>query len=463
VQVTDLSPDVTVTVGDTGVVSRTVPAVSFVEQTPLWNTAAWPAIKASVASCVGATKIHVYPFGLLDPWGDATKPIDLTTGNRLATGLAKLREVSSSAPIILTLYGAEWWMKHTVFGGTITDMTSTQAFSDNGRVKYPQLAKWLQLVDAAVALAAGSGCRDFEIWNELKGYYDVYPHVGQKWDASMGTSPVMGYSYFAQATIGQVIATMTRLGIARAQYRIIAPYMMLRSQGVKGVNSIPSTHPLYQYGTSWGYADKMGDNALREFLANAQTQGISFDALGLDLATGNSDGVYATADPFDLVAKFGHYLSYVRGLLPTYGFSADMPVDFCELYPMPQPQYRDANSEALRAAVWADCLRQCVLGRVRYPIMWGAIAPVNAAFDNLGGLIAADGTLQKTGEVFRLYKDYFGPGTTVYPLVASDSSISGLYSDKVALMINRTNTARKVALANDVYELAAHDVRVALR
>jgi hypothetical protein len=191
VQVTDLSPDVSVTVGDTGIVSRTVTAVSFVEQTPLWNTAAWPAIKASVASCVGATKIHVYPFGLLDPWGDATKTIDLTTGNRLATGLAKLREVSGSAPIILTLYGAEWWMKHTVFGGAITDMTSAQAFSDNGRVKYPQLAKWLQLVDAAVALAAGQGCRDFEIWNELKGYYDVYPHVGQKWDASMGTSPVI--------------------------------------------------------------------------------------------------------------------------------------------------------------------------------------------------------------------------------------------------------------------------------
>jgi hypothetical protein len=207
----------------------------------------------------------------------------------------------------------------------------------------------------------------------------------------------------------------------------------------------------------------MGDNALREFLSNAQTQSISFDALGLDLATGNSDGVYATADPFDLVAKFGHYLSYVRGLLPTYGFSADMPIDFCELYPMPQPQYRDANSEALRAAVWADCLRQCVLGRVRYPIMWGAIAPVNAAFDNLGGLIAADGTLQKTGEVFRLYRDNFGPGTTVYPLVASDSSISGLYSDNVAVMINRTNAARKVALANDVYELAAYDVRAVLR
>ncbi len=464
-QVATLTPDVTVTVGTSGIISRTVPAVSYVEQTPLWTTAAWPTAKANIAACVGAHKIHIFPFGLLDPQTTATSPIDLTTPQRLATALAKIREVSATAPIILTLYGASWWMKQTLYNGAIADLTSASAYLDSGRVKYSQLAKWLALVDASVTLAAASGCRDFEVWNELKGYYDVYPHVGQTWDASMNPGnttahPVMGYSYFYQQSVAQVIATMTRLGYPRTAYRIGGPYMLLNSQGVSDSDSIPSTHPLYPCRTVWGYLDKEGDNALKQFLGNVQANSLPLDVLCIDATTWNTDEQYPTANPFDLTRKYGDITSYIRTLLPTYGLPADLPIRFSECYVVPQPTLRTIDSSALLAAMTADMLAQCLLNRVEYAILWG---PTAAGTGGVGGgnagIVASDGTLQKAGAAVKLFRDHFAPGANVYPLQSSDPSVDGVGFDGGAILWSKTPNIHKVALDGDVYTLAPYEVR----
>jgi hypothetical protein len=463
-QLAALTPDVTVTVGASGVVSRTVPAVSYVEQKPVWTLPAWSAMKPNLAQAAGAHKVHIYPFGTLDPQPDPTKPIDLVASG-LANAFAKLKDISATAPIILTLYGATWRMKQTLYNGVITDLTSAQAYDDAGRVKYSQLPNWLALVDAAVALAAGNGIRDFECWNELKGYYDVYPHKGQTWDASMNpgntaTNPVMGYSYFYQQTANQVIATMARLGYARTSYRIGAPYMLMNSQGVADADSVSSTHPLYQYRTQWGYLDKEGDNALKQFLSNVQTYSLPLDTLLIDATTWNTDEQYPTADPFDLTRKYGDLIAYIRSLLPTYGLPADMPIDFSELYALPQPPLRTTGSADMIASMTADILAKCLLNRVRYPILWGPTAAgVGGTGGSNAGIVASDGTLQRVGQVTKLFKDNLAPGVTVYPLQSSDKGVDGLAWGNGAILFNKTAQPRKVAFGGDVYQLAPYAVR----
>ena len=167
---TPVRADVFVTIAEaSSVISRTVPAVAFIENPPLWGAAGWNNVTTSLASCVGAYKVHLFPFGLLDPWNSnesgptEAAPSLWATDNRLVTALRKIRECDPTAPIILTLYGACWWMKGKLHAsnGTTTLMTSlmtyAERYSAEGRVMINYLDDWLLMVDKAVQLAAAEG------------------------------------------------------------------------------------------------------------------------------------------------------------------------------------------------------------------------------------------------------------------------------------------------------------------
>jgi hypothetical protein len=473
--------DTTITVaGSTTVSSRMYPAVSFVENPPVFNSGSWATMAPNIDSCTGATKVHIFPFGLLDPWPSnssgktASTPTNMarTDAAYLGQALQKIQAMNNTKPIILTLYGAEWFMKHTVNANVITDMTFSQQFSSSGRVKNAGLADWLIQVDSAVTVAAGYGVRDFEVWNELKGYYDTYPHVSQTWDASMNkgdlsggaNDKIVGYSYFYQQTANQVITTMTGLGIARNQYRIGGPYMLLNSQGVSDADSIGSSEPLYAYRNQWGYMDKEGVNALKQFLAAVQANSLPLDVLLLDSSTWNTDESYPTSDPFDLTVKYNHIVSYIRSILPTYGISSDIPIDFSEIYAMPQPALRTTDSGPLRAAQHADMLAWCMLNRVRYPILWG---PTGAGIGGTGGPAGAPvstaGALQATGTVCKYFKDNFAPGTALYACTSDNGNLGAVASLTKIICWNKTGNNLKANVDGDILDFTPYEVKLITR
>ena len=489
---TPVRADVFVTIAEaSSVISRTVPAVAFIENPPLWGAAGWNNVTTSLASCVGAYKVHLFPFGLLDPWNSnesgptEAAPSLWATDNRLVTALRKIRECDPTAPILLTLYGACWWMKGKLHAsnGTTTLMTSlmtslmtyAERYSAEGRVMINYLDDWLLMVDKAVQLAAAEGCRDFEVWNEAKGFYSVPSGSGQTWDAryEAGTANQadMGYSYFYKATAEQVVVTMTRLGIARNQYRIGGPYPVLSTQGGLSANAIANTHPLYQYGSQWGYANKAPINFTREFLGHARKEGFEFDVLTLDLSTSLQDGSlqersYPSSDPFDYTAKFQHVTQYWRDVLGEFGFDRDMDLDYGEIYSFPIPGFQAKGNEILRAALWADCLKHCVIGRVRYPIMWGAIGTAQGSNSSEGGLVsdpslgAGCGTLTRTGEIARYFKEEFGPGRAIYAVSSSDGRIDGLASTTAALLYNKSGETLTVSVAGTRQTFAGYEAKL---
>lgn len=472
------SVDDTLTVTNTGgVVSRLVPAVSLVETTPLWNTAGWATAKPNINAAVGAIKIHQKDFGLLDPWAsNSSGPTESapslwndTTKSYLPRGLNKIREINAAVPIILTIYAATWWMKQTVFNDVIANLTSNDAYSDSGRVKYSQLPNFLILVDGAVRKAEAEGCLDFEVWNEVKGWYDVYPHVGQKWDATMNPGntvdhPVMGFSYFYQQVANQIISTMTSLGHSYpGGFRIGGPYVTHTSQSTPGTNTISASDGLYQYGPIWGYTYKANVNFIKEFLDNVVAHSMPLDTFLIDVSTGATDNVYASSNPFDLTRKFGDIPAYWRGELAARGLDSDIAIDFSEIYPVPQPALRTADSEPLRAAMWADTLMHALMNRVRYPIMWGPTAPVDTKYSNLANIIKADGTMQMVGTVFQFFKDHFGPGTTVYAGTSANGKLAYAASSTHLAAWNRTATDVVATVDGDRLSFTHYETKLITR
>lgn len=443
-------PDVRVVIPTTKLcTSRTTPAVAMVENPALWNRPSWAATKTTLAACIGAYKLHIQPFGLLDPW-DSTEvgpkeaaPTLWNVGNRLASGLAHIREIDAKAPIILTLYGASWWMMHLVNNdGTVSDKSFEDRYSDSGRVKYSQLPKWLMMVDRAVELAALAGCRDFEYWNEAKGWYNTSPSVAQTWDGSMNTGgaagkPAMGFSYFAKRTGDQVVATMTRLKVPRNEYRLAGPYAVLACQGARSADALPPTHMLYGGRYKWGYLDREGVNFTQEFLRNVKANKIQLDALALDAST-NVKGDFPSGDPFVLNAKFDDLLTWGERALEEAGFDPDMDKFFSELYPTPPSDYQTPDNTTLRSTLWADVLMSCVRHGVRYPIMWGPSSPVGGKSPEAGALIGPDGSAQPLAAVFQAFRDHFGPGTDIFQPLVSDGRVEGLASPDYTLLINKT-------------------------
>lgn len=459
------------------VISRTTPAVSFIDNPVMWSGAGWSNAKASLAQAVGAYKTHIYPFGLLDPWASdingktESDPSLWATGNRLDKALTEIRACDANAPIILTLYSAPWFTKTTLWNNTHTPLTYADRFSDDGRVTADGLADWLTYVDEAVQRAAASpyNCRDFEVWNEGKGYYATGASNGV-WDATMnagtGSNGDMGYSYFYQQTAAQIVATMTGLSIARDQYRISGPYPVLSGRGVSNGSSIGSGHPLYAYREVWGYANAAPITFTQDFLGHARDEGLPLDVLSLDTSTFLQDATYPTADPFDPSSKFAPITAYWRDQLDAYGFDADLPIDYSEIYAFPPPDLQTAGQETLRAAIWADCLTQCVMTRVRYPMMWGAVGSAQGSNSDEGGLItdprdgASAGQLTRVGEITRDIKTHFGPGARVFALQGSDA-IGGMATEWQTLLYNKTDAAVTVALRGwQQMELDAYETKL---
>ena len=120
----------------------------------------------------------------------------------------------------------------------------------------------------------------------------------------------------------------------------------------------------------------------------------------------------------------------------------------------------------MRAALWADCLKHCVIGSVRYPIMWGAIGTAQGSNSSEGGLVsdpslgAGYGTLTRTGEIARYFKEEFGPGRAIYAVSSSDERIDGLASTTAALLYNKSGENLTVSVAGTRQTFAGYEAKL---
>jgi hypothetical protein len=443
-------------------------SVAMIENPPLWSLPSWGTIRESLAQCCDVFKYHIFPFGLIDPWLEGESEPNFQRGQGLGNAFSRFREIQAYNPqakILLTLYGAPWWMKSVMFKGVSTPLTSADAYSDDGRVTQGALPRWLTLVDKAVRLAVAYGCTDFEIWNEVKGWYATPNNQARTWDAryapGTGVNGDMGFSYFHEQTANRVVQTMTALGFSRNQYRIAAPYIPMPTRGSANADSIPSTHPLYAFREKWGYMNIQPVKFLVEFFQQVALHKLPLDMIALDLSAGTTDGVYPNLNPFNYSSKLADIVQYARNELNLAGLPESLPFIISEHYEPPPGELDNSDSEPLRSAMWADAMRVSMLSGVLYTVPWGASSPVQGKYPQLSALInKTTGELRMTGRVFSLFKKHFPPGTKLVKTVMAGKDFQTLASAEWTMLFNQSGQPRKVLVGTKIYDMLPYETSV---
>jgi hypothetical protein len=118
---------------------------------------------------------HIMAWGSGDPWPDPgrTEPYDFGSLDETLNLI-----VNAGCTPVLTLCEAPWWMKGRLESdGSTTLLTQAQEWDDiayNSRILDNRMDQWLLLVRriAERYMAEPYHIRYFQVWNEMKGYYN---------------------------------------------------------------------------------------------------------------------------------------------------------------------------------------------------------------------------------------------------------------------------------------------------
>lgn len=465
--ITDLAPDVTVTIGTTPVVSRFEPSITWANNPPIYGTSAWTTISSKAASLYGVESTHIFPFGSQEPWSKyMTAPTYPAPVSGISLGVNPDGTWSKGAWTLtgalmamsgtkhMKIYGAPWWMRHKATKSGLVDCTKADMYSDVGRVKPSRLNDFLALVDAVVTVALEAGVLYFSVWNELKGYLDNGPA-----DVSMNpgnaTTP-MGYGYLYKRVTEKIYEVAARMGITGV--KVGGAYVVLRARS-------STANATTDVSGEWGWLDKVGYDAVEQFMENVIANNLHFpDFVSVDGADYNkglpTDGSTKPSDWYaadDFVN--GQRYHDIHLWLKKY----NVPIVWDEYYRYAvKTIYTDVTMrDAYDAVLVADFFHWCALDGVQWAFAWTPYS-INFNGSRVPGQFYTSGQLTPYGQMTEQFRSTFPAGTNVYPLSGSNS-VDGLASDTNVWLYNKTASPLKVALTNDVYELASYQLRVVSR
>lgn len=467
----DPEVDAEITVTATQIrVSETEPAVTWINSGPVtFDQPGWPNVMTNGRTMYGAQSLHIYPFGLTDPWSAYTSvpsnPAP-TSGITLGTtsqswlfrgALTDMENFSASGNKHVKLYGAPWWMKHRVANnGTVTDMTSADMYSDEGRVKYSRLPDWIALVKAVARVSMDNPFTVYwySVWNELKGYFD-----GGVWNVSMnsgiGDTP-MGYSFFYQQTSQAVLEVADELGIPRTNIKIGGPYNVLRGRSTTA-SAVSASNPYaqYLYNRPWGYMDQNDYLAIKSFLDHVVAQSLRFDFMSVDGSdynrplSGNppDPSGWPATDDWNNGLRWHDWHQWLYAEMAARGLT-NRTITWEEYYRFavkiiyPNGTTRDNYD----AALCSDFFRWCVLDGVKWPMAWG---PYSITMNGsripaqlTSGSTAAGGQLTAYGNATALFKTHFSPGTSIRSSSSNSSNVLTLANPTHCLLISKINASQ---------------------
>lgn len=465
-----LQADVTVTVDTSAAkVSNFHTAVSHVSTNDLayGNPTARARAIAAIAPALEFHRVSAHSYGTNDPWvwdGTGARPTEPTNWVHLDDYMAMIA-TTKGAPII-GFGNWPWHCKGRWDGKATIPLTFADQLSDDGRPITEKLPDILHFIGRACEryMAAPYNVRYWQLgsWEfhgferDRKGGFDLWGY-----DAYPGTrgQADMGMAYLHNQVAAKIIATAASLGMARGDIKIIANYPPLTGRGVNSSESVPVGHPLRD--RPWGSANKAPIAALLGMLP-LLTPG-SFDYWSYDITSRNKDGVARTPDDWINSQRFTDIGEYINSEVARLGFGG-VPFIVSEWYNKPQAD-PGPNQQQLRAALHADALRRFVLLGASMAITWSTVGranePGNEAEAGLhsSAATATGGQPQAALTVLQAFRDHFGPGAKVYPLVVSDSRVDGLAnvdSDSL-LLYNKTANPLKVAVGDTLQTVAGHD------
>ena len=447
---------VTLTVGASAGKSQFLPGYSNIDQT-FTTTPLTPATRLRLTQMLqGVAPIQntfIQGWGVDDPWPDPTAP-EPTNWSSLDANVAEARALGADP--VLSLCEAPWWMKGVPEpDGSTKLLKQADEWSDDAygaRILDNQMSAWLHLVQrmAERYMAPPYNVRRFQVWNELKGYFNP---ATSTYDMSLspgdptGPHTQHGYTYMYNQVYATLLNVADEVHVAHSAISIGGPYVAMDSWS-STASGVPSTLV-----KPYGIFDQRPLDALAYWLQHKSGAGF----ITLSVTAANKDGVEAT-DPFTAAQKFGDLVTYIRKLDPTqYPGATTLPIWLAEWYASP---YASTTDTHLVAAVKASALVGFIQAGGAVALQWGGLGegtPDGGMWTNPAQ--PQGGTPQPWYFALKTISDAFSPNTPVFAVQSAQPNlVTGLASNHTIILINHsTRTIRATISGHQVY-LSAYAV-----
>ncbi|GHO46910.1 hypothetical protein [Ktedonospora formicarum] len=415
-------------------------------------------VKSMLKNGMSFQNTHIMSWGLPDPWPNPVDP-DPTDWSALDSRL-KLSVDAGNTPVI-SLDEAPWWMKgRPIAGGKTEVLTESQEWDSiayGTRILDNKMGDWLHLVQRVAEryMVPPYNVRYFQVWNELKGYYNP---GADKYDFTVSPgnpnaiSARHGYTYMYNQVYNTLIKVAQSKGIPPESVKIGGPYVFMDVWTAKD-QSNPSivTKP---YGTF----DQRSLDVVRYWLQHKAGAGFITVDSSIENREERETGALV-ADPFVAAAKFADIVRWVRSLDPNlYPGSTTLPVWLSEWFAYPRNQIVDANFDnALKACTMIEFLK--VGGAVA--LAWGGSGDGSTDLGLWTDTYVGGGQPQPWYFSAKALKDDFAPGVKLYnTTVSAPAKVEALASDQHIMLVNKTATKITVKVQQKEVELTPYQVKV---
>jgi hypothetical protein len=396
---------------------------------------------------------NIMGWGMPDPWPDPALP-GPTKWQLLDSRLHAI--IATGGIPVISLSEAPWWMKGSLQADGRTQLlTYNDEWADiaySSRVLDNKLSDWLLLVQTVAEryMAPPYNVRYFQVWNELKGYYNPMTNNYDYSDSPgnpAGPNARHGFTYMYNLVYQRLMQTASGLGISPSTVKIGGPYVVLDtwSSTRQGTDS----HVTKAYGTF----DQRSFDVLRYWLQHKDGAGF----IAIDSSNENRDFI-EIADPFTAAEKFADIVHWLRSLdEKLYPGVRTLPIWLSEWYAVP---YSSPTDVTLDAAVKAYALALFTQAGGAVALSWGWQGDTSPQNGLWTPLTQRGGQPLPWYNVYFAFQHYFSSGAHLYTVEISDpSKIGAIATHDVAMLINKTGSPLQISLNGRLVLLAPYQVQ----
>lgn len=460
-QVPRMRADVHVRVNYTSPVgySQFSPGLTYVDNSLVypWKSNDLTAVnkaKSLIGSAVSYENTAIMGWGLPDPWPDPSTP-GPTNWSALD---ARIKLINSTGGVpVITLSEAPWWMKGQLQAdGTtrvLTQADEWQPIAYSSRILDDEMGAWLLLVQRVAEryMAAPYNVRYFQVWNELKGYYDpitnAYDYTTSPGDPS-GPNAKHGYTYMYNRVYQRLMSAAATRGIPSSDVQVGGPYVVVDTwSNTKQSNPSRITK-------SYGTFDQRPFDVVKYWLQHkAGAAFITVDAYG-----SNKDGVnVATATTS--AEKFADIVRWIRSLdAKTYPGAATLPIWLGEWYAQP---FEDTNGNNHSNAIKTYAMMEFLKAGGSVALAWGSPATDTTSPRLWTNTTQGGGAPLPFYYSYLNFKEYFSSGAPLYdPVITPPGRVDAVASDRAVMLVNLTSSATIVAVNGQMVTLDPYQVTI---
>jgi hypothetical protein len=395
---------------------------------------------------------YIMAWGMPDPWPDPAQPAP-TDWQSLDARLHAI--VGTGGTPVISLSEAPWWMKGQLqANGTTTLLTADDEWGNiaySSRVLDNKMSDWLLLVRSVAAryMVPPYNVRYFQVWNELKGYYDPrtnqYDYSDSPGDPS-GPNAEHGYTHMYNLVYQAIMQVASKLGISSSEIEIGGPYVPMDTW------SSPQQNTDSSLTTAYGTYDQRPFDVVEYWLQHKAGAGfITVDA------SNKNDDLTEITDPFTAAEKFSDVVRWIRSLDGTvYPGSTTLPIWLAEWYAIP---FSNPQNVAINAAVKAYAMASFALAGGSVAFSWGWQGDSSSQAGLWTPLEAGGGQPLLWYDVYSAFQRDFSAGTTLYPVeISTPNNVAAIATRNVTMLINKTSRSIIVSVSGVLVSLAPYGV-----